>query len=182
MRQARDIQDMERRSVNRLNDLAAHVNRIGQQQAKMMTNENLNAIKEVVSHSYGKANSYSNVIIAAGYVGFFTLLGNVKSYLPLWAVLVSGALILTSVLIFIGFELFKMISISIQIHKITKRIQVPNMQNIEQIQLIEREYALRNAKVWVFTIVPTVVTGFSAGLILLFCFLTEFISKYIQQT
>ncbi len=55
---------MERRCVDRHNDLAGHINRMSQQQARIMTNENIAATKEVVAHVYGKANSYSNVIIA----------------------------------------------------------------------------------------------------------------------
>ncbi|NRQ42537.1 hypothetical protein HRH59_08110 [Rheinheimera sp. YQF-2] len=178
---SRESYEMERRCVDRHNDLARNINRMGQEQARMMTNENINVAKEVVAHAYGKANSYTNVIIAAGYVGFFTLWGSLKNDLPLWAILVSGALILISLLIFIGFEIYKMISSSVQMHRISKRLQTPDMGTLAAIQQIERESSLRNAKVWVFAVIPTVVTGFGAGLVLLFCFLIEFLSPYLQQ-
>lgn len=176
---SREIYEMERRWINRHNDLARNINKIGKEQARMMTNENINIAKEVLAHSYGKANSYSNIIIAAGYVGFFSLWGSLKKDLPFWAILVSGALILTSLLIFIGFELYKMISNSVQMHRISKRLQAPDMGTLTLIQKIERESSLRNAKVWIFTVIPTVATGLAAGLVLLFCFLTEFLSPYL---
>ncbi|HIF6000393.1 TPA: hypothetical protein ACX3F9_002449 [Vibrio parahaemolyticus] len=178
----REIHDMERRCVNRHNDLAGHINRMSQQQARMMTNENIATTKEVVAHVYGKANSYSNVIIAAGYVGFFTLWSSLKSDLPQWAILSSGALILLSLMTFIGFELYKMISVSVQMHRVSKRLQRPDMTTLDEIQRIEQKSALISARVWVFTVIPTVLSGFGAGLILLYCFLIDFIAPYLQQT
>ncbi|HDV5280191.1 TPA: hypothetical protein RI749_003017, partial [Vibrio cholerae] len=133
---------MERRCVDRHNDLVGHINRMSEQQARMMTNENIAAAKEVVAHVYGKANSYSNVIIAAGYVGFFTLWSSLKSDLPQWAILSSGALILISLMTFIGFELYKMISVSVQMHRVSKRLQKPDMSTLNEIQRIEQKSAL----------------------------------------
>ncbi len=179
---SREIYDMERRCVDRHNDLAGHINRMSQQQARIMTNENIAATKEVVAHVYGKANSYSNVIIAAGYVGFFTLWSSLKSDLPQWAILSSGALILISLMTFIGFELYKMISVSVQMHRFSKRLQKPDMSSLSEIQRIEQKSALINARVWVFTVIPTVLSGFGAGFILLYCFLVDFIAPYLQQT
>ncbi|EOX4461723.1 hypothetical protein ACJ5M5_001571 [Vibrio alginolyticus] len=130
---------MERRCVDRHNDLAGHINRMSQQQARIMTNENIAATKEVVAHVYGKANSYSNVIIAAGYVGFFTLWSSLKSDLPQWAILSSGALILISLMTFIGFELYKMTSVSVQMHRVSKRLQKPDTSSLSEIQRIEQK-------------------------------------------
>lgn len=179
---SREIYDMERRCVDRHNDLVGHFNGISQQHARMMTNENIAATKEVVAHVYGKANSYSNVIIAAGYVGFFTLWSSLKSDLPQWAILSSGALILISLMTFIGFEIYKMISVSVQMHRVSKRLQKPDMSTLNEIQRIEQKSALISARVWIFTVIPTVLSGFGAGLVLLYCFLIDFIAPYLQQT
>ncbi|MEZ9418808.1 hypothetical protein AB4347_13820 [Vibrio breoganii] len=177
-----DIYEMEHRCVGRHDELAEHINRISQEHARMQTDQNVAIIKEVVSHAYGKANSYSNVIIAAGYVGFFTLWSSIKKDLPDWAVLSSGALILLSLMVFIGFELYKMISSALQMRKITSRLQSPTVDTLMEIQSIEQQVNLHNARVWIFTIVPTVVSGFLAGLVLLVSFLIEFLSPYLQQT
>ncbi|MGN2670951.1 hypothetical protein [Aliivibrio fischeri] len=177
-----EIYKLDKRCVARHNDLAKHINRISKEQARMQTNENVEIAKEIFSHAYGKASSYSNVIIAAGYVGFFTLWGSLKKDLPDWAVLLSGFLILLSVMIFIGFELFKMISSSIQMHRVSKRLQNPSIGTLLEIQKIEQNNALKSAKIWVFTIIPTILFGFSAGMILLACFLIEFIEPYLKQT
>ncbi|WP_272265288.1 hypothetical protein [Vibrio europaeus] len=175
----REIYDLERRCVDRHNDLAGHINQMSHQQARMMTNENIAVTKEVVAHVYGKANSYSNLIIAAGYVGFFTLWSSLKSDLPTWAILSSGALILISLMMFIGFELYKMISVSVQMHRFCKRLQKPDMSTLSEIQRIEQKHALISARVWIFTIIPTVFSGFGAGLILLYCFLIDFLAPYL---
>ncbi|WP_404397409.1 hypothetical protein [Idiomarina loihiensis] len=138
-----------------------------------MTRQNIEATKEIVAHIYGKANSYSNLIIVAGYVGFFTLWSSIRPELPNWAVLSSGGLILTSLMIFIAFEFYKMTSISIQMHRISKRLDKPNMGTLDEIQDIQKRSSLNNAKAWIFTVIPTIVSGFLAGLILLYCFLIE---------
>jgi hypothetical protein len=168
---------MEKRCVNRHNDLAKHFNSMSQQHTQMLNRENVAAAKEIVSHAYSQANTYSNLIIAAGYVGFFSLWSSIKSDLPEWAILCSGSLILVSLLIFIGFELYKMISTAIQMNKVSKRLQSPNINTLNDIQIIQQKCSLNNARAWVLAIIPTVVTGFCAGLILLYCFVVELISN-----
>ena len=175
-----EIHQLDKRCVDRHNDLAKHINRMAKEQARMQTNENIAIAKEVFSHAYSQASSYSNVIIAAGYVGFFTLWASLQKDLPTWAILSSGFLILMSVMIFIGFELFKMINSSIQMHNVSKRLQQPSINTLQEIQRIEQNNALKSAKVWVFTVIPTVLCGFSAGMILLICFLIEFFKPYLK--
>ena len=174
-----EIYEMEHRCVDRHNELAEHVNRISQEQARVQTEQNVAVIKEIVSHTYSKANSYSNVIIAAGYVGFFTLWSSIKKDIPDWAVLTSGALILLSLMIFIGFELYKMISGAVHMRKITNKIQQPTMDTLAEIQHIEQQANLWNARIWVFTVIPTVISGLLAGLVLLTSFLIKFLSPYL---
>ncbi|WP_318504756.1 hypothetical protein [Photobacterium leiognathi] len=151
-----------------------------QDREREQVEQSVAAIKEIISHTYSKANSYSNVIIAAGYVGFFTLWSGIKKDIPDWAVLTSGALILLSMMIFIGFELYKMISSAVYMRKITTKIQLPTLDTLAEIQHIEQQANLWNAKIWVFTVIPTAISGLLAGLVLLTSFLIKFSSPYLQ--
>lgn len=175
-----ELNRMEKRCVDRYNNLAKNFNTISHQQTRMLKNENINAAKELTSHAYAKANSYTNLIIVAGYIGFFTLWSSLKNDLPSWAILSSGFCILLSLLIFIGFELYKMISGSIKMHKLSKRLQNPTIETLNEIQRIERDGALSSAKIWIFTVIPTVFFGVAAGLILLFCFTVTFLEPYLK--
>jgi hypothetical protein len=175
-----DIYQMEQRCTDRHNELAEHINRINHEQAKVQVEQNIEIIKEIVSHTYDKANAYSNLIIAAGYVGFFTLWTSLKKDLPDWAILASGTLILLSMMTFIGFEIYKMISGAVHMHKVTNRLQSPTMDALMQIQELEQQANLRNARVWIYTVIPTVISGFLAGFVLLFCFLASLFSPYFQ--
>lgn len=177
---SREINEMDKRCVKRHNDLAKNFNTMSQQHTRMMNNENINVAKEIFTHAYGKASSYSNLIIVAGYVGFFSFWASLKKDLPEWAILASGFCILLSLLIFIGFELYKMVSISIKMNRISTRLNKPGQQTLSEIQAIESEGALSAARIWVFTVIPTIFFGLSAGLILLFCFLSEFIKPFID--
>ncbi len=146
----------------------------------MQQSAQLDVVKEIFSAVYGKATSYTNLIIAAGYVGFFTLWGSIKKDLPEWAILWSGAFILISLLIFIGFEIYKMISGSLHMKSMSTQLQNPSIHTLENIQREERKLALRSAKIWPFTLIPTVVFGMGAGLILLVSLLTNIIKPFVQ--
>lgn len=174
-----DIYEMETRCVDRHNNLAENFNTMNQHQTRMINNENITAQKEIISHAYGKVSSYSNLIIIAGYIGFFTLWSSLKNDLPNWAILSSGFCILLSLLIFIGFEIYKMISSSIKMHRFSKALQQPNINTISQIQQIERNGALNSARIWIFTLIPTVFFGLTSGFILLTCFTIKFIEPYL---
>ncbi|WP_444624287.1 hypothetical protein [Halomonas sp. AOP27-A1-34] len=144
----------------------------------MQSKQQLDNVKEIVAQVYKDSNSYSNVIIAAGYVGFFALWSSLKEDLPMWAILSSGALILTSLLIFISFEVYKMCSSSLGLRRVANGLSRPNQNTLAEIQRIQTQMSINNARVWIFTVIPTVITGVGAGLILLICFLMELYASF----
>ncbi|RBO82646.1 hypothetical protein [Marinomonas aquiplantarum] len=178
---SREIHEMDKRCVNRHNELAKNFNVISNQQARMVNNENIKLAKEMFTHSYEKGSSYSNLIIIAGYIGFFTLWGSLRKELPSWAILVSGFCILLSLLIFICFELYKMIELSIKMNRISKRLQNSFENTIAEVKIIEENSALRSSRVWIYTLIPTVFFGLSAGFVLLYCFVSEFLVLILSK-
>ena len=67
------IKDLDTASVKRDNELAREVGRISQQQSVAVQKEALSLLKELLAHSSSRATAYTNVIVIAGYVAFFTM-------------------------------------------------------------------------------------------------------------
>jgi len=170
-----ELYELEKRIVREHNKLVTHVNKLSKEQTRMLNHESIRNAKELLAHTYASANSYTNLIIVAGYVGFFTLWSSLIDRLSMWAIASSGALILASLLTFISFELYKMVSKALAMKRLHSKLHNPHANTLSDLQHIERVYALKQAKIWIWFLVPIVTTGLSAGLILLTFFVIEFI-------
>ena len=61
----------------------------------------------IIAGAYEKANAYTNLIIVAGYAGLFALWQFTKDNLSRRQVIISGLLTITSLAIFVLFEIYK---------------------------------------------------------------------------
>lgn len=76
-------------------------------------------IKQSASaYSSAIANANANVIVLAGYAGIFSIWGLLKGDLPLDVVAIVAILTIISLSIFVGFEVFKMVSTSVAAFKV----------------------------------------------------------------
>jgi hypothetical protein len=168
----RAIANLEKQTVDRHNQLVGHINRISQEQAAAMQKKQVDVLKEILTHAYDKSSAYTNIIIIAGYVAFFSLWKETKVFLPNKATLAAALLMLTSALLFVLFEVFKMISGSIYFRNIGKEIE--NIKDpkefIEKVQKGQQRLSTLNFRVWYLVLIPTVATGLSAAGILVYYF------------
>jgi hypothetical protein len=67
----RALANLEKQTVARHNQLVGHINRLNQEQAMAMQRKQIDILKEILTHAYDKSVAYTNIIIIAGYVGFF---------------------------------------------------------------------------------------------------------------
>src|SRR5258708_37946291 len=79
----------------------------------------------IIAGAYEKANAYTNLIILAGYAGLFALWQFTKDYLSRTQVLVSALLTLTSITIFVLFEIYKAHFTSRQLRQYANAVQQP---------------------------------------------------------
>jgi hypothetical protein len=102
---------------------------------------------------------YAQVIMLAGYAGFFTLWTQTRGEMSLWMFASTGALISISLTVFVGFELFKAWSLG-RFYQQHSTIYAHELNaKIEQIQ-----------KHWHVAFLISSVTGVTAGLSLLLWF------------
>ena len=102
---------------------------------------------------------YTQVVMLAGYAGFFTLWTQTRTGMSLWMFASTGALIAFSLFVFVGFELYK----TWRMGRYYQSNPNPNPQGINQ------HYAEIN-KHWHVIFILSAGSGVLAGLSLLFWF------------
>ncbi len=141
---------------------------------------------KLASAIYDKATAYTNLIIMAGYAGFFGLWSITKDNLTPKQVLWSALLLLISGSSFVFFETVKMIvNASFMLSRNSALKRLPDAQNVDEIINIFNEHDktaesrhVKFARVWVIAlmiIIPTALIGIS---ILMYSFIVNLLALY----
>lgn len=172
----RALANLEKQTVDRHNNLVGHINRLSQQQEMEMQRKQIDILKEIVTHTYDKSAAYTNMIIIAGYIAFFSLWKETKGLLPGKVALSAALLMAISALLFVLYEVFKMISGSIYFRNIGKEMEKikdkkDTKEFIEKVQKDQQKLSTLNFKVWYMVLIPTIGTGLSGAGILFYYFI-----------
>ncbi|MEM5546333.1 hypothetical protein [Pseudoalteromonas fuliginea] len=132
--------------------------------------------KEVIAYSYTKASSYSNLIVIAGYIGFFNIWSPLIEKSKEWYLLLSGIFILISLIAFVGYEIYKSISGTLKLNKFMDNINNREL-SLNEVKRIQSDGEISELKIWKFQILITVPTGAIAAIILLIVYIINFIEK-----
>lgn len=167
-----EIYEQVRETVNALRDEIAEIKRFQQNCERdkdvalaMLINE------KMMTH----ATNYTNLILVAGYAGFFGFWSTIVSRLPQWVYAISGLLALVSLLLFVSWEITKMV--------LSYRRLNGNNETIKQITRGDKPllmleaamnlHSIKMNKLWKWFLIPTVVTGISAALLLVSTFVYQ---------
>ncbi len=179
-RLANALQQIEEARVRDTNQIASEVNRLSQLHATSVSRQQLDAIKEIISHTYGKSQTYANFIMVGGYAAFFTMWVTVKPDLPKLVMLIAGLLMTVSAVLFVVAEVQKMINTGLHFRKIQEKLNVdPSANFIEEIQSIEKQFSEQQYKFWLILFYPSLICGVLAGSLLAGCFMYELIMELI---
>ena len=131
--------------------------------------------KEVIITSYEQARSYSNIIMMGGYAGLFAIWGFTKSNLEKWQSVSVGLLALSSVLIFVLFELYglwlrstRTFNLLSQLKKAERLDKFPDDYGKQELKSLEVL-----AKLWLFFFFSAIGTALLAALILVWSFISQ---------
>lgn len=172
------IQDLRNDWLRQDQKLVGHINEIIKQQSLTGQVSLIEQQKQILSHMYQKASSYTNLIVLAGYAGIFGIWQYVREILSKQITIWIALLISCSLIIFVGYEVWKMIAEAMFMRRLNKVIEVnvtPQERSIVW-QRVFTEYARKQSKTWVFFLVPTVLFGFSAAFILIYQFIKNLYS------
>ena len=133
--------------------------------------------KEITISSFEQSKSYSNIIIFGGYAGLFAVWNFTKSDLEKWQNLTVGLLAITSIIIFVIFELAgawlrgnQVKNLMAQLEEAEKLEHFP-----EEYGKNERENAAKFLKVWPYFFFSSVLTGIGAAGVLIYSFIQNLI-------
>jgi len=174
------IRKVDQASVDRHNSLVNDLNRMQAQKAAGMRNDRVEVVKELLSHIYGKATAYTNLIIIAGYVAFYSMWGSMKDHLPREWMLTAGLLITLSVILFVSVEIYKMILTGLHYKKVNKVLNDDQTERaISTIQQLEQEFNRRMYGFWLLMLIPTIITGIGSGIILAVAFAQQLLLELV---
>lgn len=140
----------------------------------MVDQELLNAQKELTAHTFDKAQAYTNVVLLAGYAGFFAIWSFIKPDITKEQVFWSGLLIALSLTAFMLWEIYGSFYRSRSLLGLAKAVNNPAKfhELLEQHKIDEHARIIRFGRIWVVVFGFTVLTGFSAIGILLWAFVS----------
>lgn len=120
--------------------------------------------EKLLSHSM----NYTNLVLVAGYAGFFAFWSTLTDKVPKWLFALSGFLILLSLTLFIVWEITKMVWQAIQMRTVSETLEGQRGPHVvAQYEAAYATYQKKVTRVWVFFLVPTVVSGLGAALLLM---------------
>jgi hypothetical protein len=122
--------------------------------------------------------AYTVVVIFGAFAAIFTIWSYTKDYLGEWATYWVGALLGTSIMVFVAFEVFKVAATgfsSVKVVELLNKDLSPSDFFIQQKALVKKQSEfnqLVNIPIWKAALFITVVTGFGAAGILMFHFVS----------
>ena len=140
----------------------------------------LDAQKELLSFSFNRAMAYTNLILGAGYAGFFATWSFSRDRLSAHETLWSALLVTLSLLSFVLFEIFKAFYISKTLLGLSRAVADPEhlAQRLLEWQRDSHAAEIRFGRIWVVTFWFTVLTGVGGGGILIFAFVRALVQSY----
>lgn len=132
----------------------------------------------IIAGAYDKADAYTNLIIVAGYAGFFALWQFSKDNLGRREAIVSALLMIISIAVFVVFEIWKAHYTSRLLRQYAKTIQDPQNKTsperlltaMNNFEAAERAAAVHFVRFWQAVFWLTTITGLAAALVLAYAF------------
>lgn len=152
-----------------------------QSELQKKKNETVETLIKVMSASYDKASTFTNVIMIGGYASFFAVWGKMYDKLSPFYMGLSGAFVTLSVLFFIFWEIHKLIFYSTNLKDFYQVTEEENPERffdkLNKIRLEEQRKSLRQVKIWYFVLIVTIIPGVTGAGI----FIVHFINYLVKS-
>jgi hypothetical protein len=134
--------------------------------------ETIQVLIQVMSASYDKSVSYTNLFMIGGYASFFAVWAKMYDQFSKFYMGLAGVLMFISLSVFIVWELYKMIFYSTKLRELHKILEEkdPNIfhAKLNQQQINEKKRSLEQVKIWWLVLVVTIIPALSAAGILIY--------------
>lgn len=148
------------------------VREVEQMKQDQVVEKQISAFIQLNEKLLSNATAYTNLIMVAGYAGFFAFWSTLSGKIPAWLFNACGLAITLSLTLFITWEIVKMFW-SAKHMRATQAILAkrPHADVITEFERAFQEFNARTQKVWLVFLVPTVISGMTAASLLIgyFC-------------
>lgn len=164
-------------------DIQAHITKISAQYQQILEekqrDETIEIVVKVIAEAFDRSTAYANIIILAGYAGFFATWSFVKDYLTERSTIITALLMVLSVIVFVAWEMFKMILGAKDLNRLSHLVPTPPLspeQFFKRLNRIQNVLQIRKVSLvryWYVVLTTTVLAGFGAGFILVYNFIAK---------
>ena len=167
--EANDRADLESKLEEKSKEVEALKERLqSHEDSEKITAKRRKAATELLTISYERASTYTNVIISLGYAAIITVFTSNISLLSAMERRVVGVLILFSLLCFISWELFKMIAAGRSANYLAAAVASQDFDEaIEGYNAAIAKQSMTFARFWKWQLFVTIPTGLGAACILI---------------
>lgn len=162
--------------MNNLQNQLQKVAQIQQEsELRRQREDTIQVLIRIMSASYDKSVSYTNLFMVGGYASFFIVWAKIYDQFSKFYMGLAGVLMFISLLVFIVWELYKMIFYSTNLRDLHKVLEEkdPKKFNVKlsEHQINEKKRSLELVKIWWLVLIVTIIPAlFAAGIIIcLFC-------------
>ncbi len=133
--------------------------------------ETIQVLIRVMSASYDKSVSYTNLFIVGWYASFFTVWTKTYNQFPKFYMGLAGVLMFISLCVFMVWELYKMIFYATNLRDLNKVLEEkdPNKfkDKLNEQQINEKKRSLEQVKIWWLVLVVTIIpASFATGVLI----------------
>ena len=159
----------------KMNELIEEINEIKKFQQSCERDKEVALSMQLNEKMMTHATNYTNLILVAGYAGFFGFWSTIVNKLPQPIYAISGLLALISLLLFISWEITKMVGSYKRLsgnNELIKHIKHGD-KPLLMLEAAMNLHSMRMNRLWKWFLIPTVVTGVAPALLLLGTFMYQ---------
>lgn len=174
----------EPQTTRKISELQKMVGQLVEKERQRTLKEQIERRREatinLVSASYDKAAAYSNLVLAVGYAGFFTVWSNMNEFMSPVQSLVAAASVSVSLTLFVVWEIGQMLSNTRSMHLLRGALDAENKDfeaRIDAAQLNADKAHVRVMRFYYPVFVATVLTGLVGPFVLLQVFFGQLLDR-----
>ncbi|MES9949359.1 MAG: hypothetical protein ABW118_10400 [Candidatus Thiodiazotropha sp.] len=135
-------------------------------------------LKEALSQIYALSSGYTNLVIVGGYASAFAVWQLTKQHMDINQTMIIGTLLVISVILFMGFEVYKMISNTLFLRRLDRILDsdIDDEDRLVAWGIASSENKIKTYRLWIYFLVPTLISAFSAGLYMLWIYINNIFS------
>lgn len=158
-----------------MNDLQNQMQKFAQIQQdselRRQREDTIQILIRIMSASYDKSVSYTNLFMVGGYASFFVVWTKMYDQFSKFYMGLAGVLMFISLIVFIVWELYKMIFYSTNLRDLHKLLEEkdPKEFNVKlsKQQINEKKRTLEQVKIWWLVLIVTIIPAlFASGILI----------------